>query len=107
MTPNEVKVLNVVEEMGKISKRRVAGLLGISTEYAGYLLERLGNGGYLAVVDRGVYTLLAKGIEALLGQLYFAKSKLEANIARLSMEKERIGKEIERLSALQKESISA
>ncbi|MEW6674753.1 MAG: hypothetical protein AB1348_01825 [Nitrospirota bacterium] len=107
MTPNEVKVLNVVEEMGKISKRRVASLLGISTEYAGYLLERLANGGYLAVVDRGVYTLLAKGIEALLGQLYFAKSKLEANIARLSMEKEGIGKEIERLSALQKESISA
>ncbi|MBU4482705.1 MAG: hypothetical protein KKG62_01220 [Actinobacteria bacterium] len=99
MTPNEIKVLNMAEKKDKVSKRKVAGLLGISTDYAGYILERLTGGGYLAMIDKGMYALLPKGVDALLSQLYFAESKLEADIARVSIEKERVRKEIKRLSA--------
>ena len=107
MTPNEIKILNIVEERNKVSKRRVAGLLGISTDYAGYILERLANGGYLAMVDGGIYALLPKGVDALLSRLYFAESKLETDIARLCIEGERIKKEINRLSVRKKNSIHA
>jgi len=107
MTPNEIKVLNIVEEKDKVSNRKVAGLLGISTDYAGYILECLANGGYLAMIDRSIYVLLPKGVDALLSQLYFAEGKLEAGIARLSMEKERLKKEINRLSARKKSLVPA
>ena len=106
MTPNEIKVLNIAEKKDKVSKRKVAGLLGISTDYAGYILERLTNGDYLAMVDKGMYALLPKGADALLSQLYFAESKLEADIARVSTEKERIKKEIKRLSTHKKNLIT-
>lgn len=107
MTPNEIKVLNIIEERDKISKRKVAGFLGISTDYAGYILERLANGGYLAMVDRGIFTLLPKGVDTLLSQLYFAESKLEMDIARLSMGRTEIKREVERLSARKKNLVSA
>ena len=105
MTPNEIKILKIAEGEDKVSKREVAGLLGISTDYAGYVLERLANEGYLAMVDRGIYGLLPKGVDTLLGQLYFAESKLEADITRCSMERERIKKEVERLSARKKDLV--
>jgi len=81
MTPNEIKILKIAEGEDKVSKREVAALLGISTDYAGYILERLANGGYLAMVDRGTYGLLPRGVDALLSQLYFAESKLERDCA--------------------------
>ena len=102
MTPNEIKVLNIVEERDKVSKRKVAGMLGISPDYAGYILERLANGDYLGMANRGIYTLLPKGTDALVSQLYFVENKLESDIARLSMEKKRVKEEIERLSASKK-----
>ena len=105
MTPNEIKILKIAEGEDNVSKREVAGILGISTDYAGYILERLANGDYLATVDRGIYALLPKGVDALLGQLYFAESKLETDIARRSIERERIKKEIERLSARKKDVV--
>ena len=107
MTPNEIKILNTAVERNKVSKRKVAELLGFSTDYAGYMLERLANEGYLATVDRGIYALLSKGVDALLSQLYFAESKLDAGIARLSMEKVRIKKEIQWLSARNKNLVTA
>ncbi len=107
MTPNEIKVLNIAEEKDKVSKRRVAGLLGISTDYAGYILERLANEDYLAMVERGIFALLPKGVDALLSQLYFAESKLKSDIDRLSMEIESTKKEIERLSTHKKNLVSA
>lgn len=102
MTPNEIKILKIVEAEDKVSKREVAALLGISTDYAGYILRRLANGSYLVMVDRGIYGLLPKGVDALLSQFYFAESKLKQDIARCSMERERIKKEVERLSARKK-----
>jgi len=105
MTPNEIKILKIAEAEDKVSKREVAGLVGISTDYAGYVLERLADGGYLEMVDRGIYAILPKGVDALLGRLYFAESKLETDKARVSMERERIKKEIERLSVRKKELV--
>jgi len=102
MTPNEIEILNIAEERNKVSKRKVAEVLGFSTDYAGYMMGRLANAGYLATVDRGIYALLSKGASALLSHLYFAESNLQAGIARLTMERERIKKEIQRLSARKK-----
>jgi len=105
MTPNEIKIFKIVEAEDKVSKREVAALLGISTDYAGYVLERLANGGYLAMVGRGIYGLSPKGVDVLLSQLYFAENKLEMDIARCSMERERIKKEVKRLSARKKNAV--
>lgn len=107
MTPNEIRILNIVEESDRVSKRKVAEVLGFSTDYAGYMLERLANEGYLRTIDRGIYALLFKGVDALLSQLYFAESNSEAGIERLSMERARIRKEIQRLSARNKNLVTA
>jgi len=105
MTPNEIKIIKIVEGNDKVSKRKVAELLGFSTDYAGYILEQLANEGYLATAGKGIYVLSPKGVDVLLSQLYFAESKLEADIARCSVERERIRKEIERLSVHKKDLV--
>lgn len=97
MTPNEIKVLRIVEGSDKVTKRKIAALLELSTDYASYLLERMAQGDYIGKVSRGRYSILPKGIDALLSQLYLLDSKLKADLERLQIERERVGKEIDRL----------
>ena len=102
MTPNEVKILNIVEERGTVTKRKMAGILGFSTDYAGYLLECLGKDGYIEKESKDVYALLPKGVDALIKRLHFEEKKCEVDIATLSMRKERAKKEIKRLATRRK-----
>jgi len=97
MTPNEIKILRIAEENDTVTKRKTAGLLGLSTDYAGYILERIAQGGYMGKVSGERYGILPKGIDALLSQLYLLDNKLKAELARFSMESGRVKQEIERL----------
>jgi len=97
MTSNEIKILKIVEENDIVIKRKVTAILGLSTDYAGYILERMTQGDYIGKVSKGRYSILPRGIDALLSQLYLLDSKLKANLERLQMESERIVQEIDKL----------
>jgi predicted transcriptional regulator len=97
MTPNEVNSLRKIEKNGGITKRKLAPLVGVTTEYAGYLLECLDNSGYLEKEDRGMYLIAPKGIDALIVQLLQIESKLKARMEWCLKESERIELEIDRL----------
>ncbi|MEW6685008.1 MAG: hypothetical protein AB1393_02220 [Candidatus Edwardsbacteria bacterium] len=110
MSPNEIKILKIVEgrdkSRDKISSRKMAHLMGISTEYASYLMECLAKNGYLAQPTRGFYSLSPKGADALLSQLYHLESRIRSDISRLPLEAGRLRKEIKRLT-LRKEQLLA
>jgi len=80
MTPNEVNSLRMIEKNGGITKRKLAPLVGVTTEYAAYLMECLESGGYIEKEDKGMYSIAPKGIDALIVQLLQIESKLKARI---------------------------
>ena len=62
MTPNQLVVLRLANELGKIDRVKVSGRLGISTDYAAYLCRWLSREGYLSpLAGRDAYCLTAKG----------------------------------------------
>ena len=97
MTPNEVNSLRIIEKNGGATKRKLAPLVGVTTEYAGYLLECLDNAGYIEKENKGIYSIAPKGIDALVVQLLQIESKLRARVEWCLKESERMGQEINRL----------
>lgn len=99
MSPNEIKILGAVEEQGRVSKQKAAEVIGVSSDYSGCLLERLNHGGYLRMEARGIYRLTPKGADALISQLVYAESHIRSEMERLSIDRERLAKQIQRLTA--------
>ena len=97
MTPNEVNSLRMIEKNGLITKRQLAPLVGITTEYAAYLLECLEGEGYIEKENKGMYSIAPKGIDSLIVQLLQIENKLKARIEWCSKESERIIQEIDKL----------
>lgn len=97
MTPNEVNSLRIIEENGGVTKRQLAPLVGITTEYAAYLLECLEGEGYIDKENKGMYSIAPRGIDALIVQLLQIESKLKARIEWCIKESERMEQEINRL----------
>jgi len=97
MTSNEVNSLRFIERNGGITKRKLAPLVGVTTEYAGYLLECLDNGGYIEKENKGLYLIASKGIDALIVQFLQIESKLKARMEWCLKESERIEREVDRL----------
>jgi len=97
MTPNEIKVLKIAEQNHEVIKRKISALLGFSTDYASYVLERMAHEGYIGKVSREKYSIQPKGIDALLSQLYLLDSKLKVELEKLQMDSERVEQEINRL----------
>jgi len=104
VSPNEIKLLGIVEAQGRVSPRKAGALMGVSTAYAAYLLEYLRQGEYLGTEMRGIYILLPKGVDALISQLVEIESRVQSEIERLTREGERLAKEIKRLTS-HKESL--
>ena len=98
MTENEFSVLRVAEELTKVTKRKVAAEMRITDEYAHYLLERLAKGSYVAKVGRETYTLLSKGVEAIVEKFNLTKLGLEVLVDRHSRDIGRVKEEIARLN---------
>ncbi|MDA2935451.1 hypothetical protein MYX82_14100, partial [Acidobacteria bacterium AH-259-D05] len=84
MTGNEFKVLRVVEEFTTVTKRKVAAEMSITDEYAHYLLERLAVGGYVVKEGRETYSLLPKGVEAIVEKFTLTRDRLEVLVDRHS-----------------------
>ena len=97
MTPNEVNSLRMIEKNGGISKSKLSELVGVTTEYSAYLLECLEKGGYVEKVDRGIFSVAPKGIDALVVHILQIESKLKARMEFCSKEFERMEQEIDRL----------
>lgn len=97
MTPNEVNSLRMIEKNGGVTKRLLAPLVGITTEYAAYLLECLESGGYIEKENKGMYSIASKGIDALVVQILQIENKLKARMEWCSREFERMEQEIDRL----------
>ena len=97
MTPNEVNSLRMIEKNGGVTKRLLAPLVGITTEYAAYLLECLEKGSYVERENKGIYSIASKGIDALIVQLIQIENKLKARMEWCSKEFERMEKEIDKL----------
>ena len=97
MTPNEVNSLRMIQKNGGVTKRQLAPLVGVTTEYAAYLLECLESEGYIEKENKGIYSIAPKGIDALIVQFLQIESKLKARMEWCLKESERIEQEIDRL----------
>lgn len=99
MTENEFSVLRVVEEFIRVTKRKAAAEMGITDEYAHYMLDHLAGGGYVAKAGRETYSLLPKGVDALVERLILTSGRLEVLVGRHSHDIARVQEEIERLKS--------
>lgn len=97
MTPNEINSLRMIVKNGGLSNRKLSSLIGVTTEYAAYLLECLEKGGYVERENKGIYLIASKGIDALVVQILQIENKLKARMEWCSREFERMEQEIDRL----------
>ncbi|MFQ5841331.1 MAG: hypothetical protein ACE5I8_02740 [Thermodesulfobacteriota bacterium] len=79
-TPNQVKTLRIVMELEEVNKEILARRMGVTSDYAGYLLRCLWRDGYLENGRAGIYRLTPKGGEALFGVLFQLRERLTAKI---------------------------
>jgi hypothetical protein len=98
MTPNQLGVLRVANELGEIDRFKVSRQLGISTDYAASLCAWLTRERYLSpAVGRRAYRLTKKGSEAIAAELYRAAGILDKRLAQLSLQRGEVSRQIERL----------
>ena len=96
-SPNEIRVLRIVKELGEATKRQVAKRFGITDEYAKYLLDGLYFKGFLEKTSP-TYTITLKGIDELLFTLLHIQGRLKAKIYRAAQQDERIDENIAELA---------
>ncbi len=97
-SPNEIRALRIVKELGEATKRQVAKRFGVTDEYAKYLLDDLYFKGFLEKVAPGTYTITLKGIDELLFTLLHIQGRLKAKIYRAAQQDERIDVNIAELA---------
>ena len=103
MTPNQLHVLRLANELGEIDRFKVSRRLESSTDYAAYLCKWLSREGYLSpVAGRNAYCLTVKGKEALVSELYRVAGALDKRLEWLSWQRTDISRQIEKLSKLTK-----
>ena len=99
-SPNEIRVLRIVKELGEATKRKVAKRFGVTDDYAKYLLDDLNFKGFLEKVAPGIYTITFKGIDELLFTLVHIQGRLKAKIYRAAQQDERVDEKIAELVVL-------
>ena len=95
-SPNEIKILRIVRELGNPTKKAVAEAMEISEDYAGYLLRVLLERDFLEK-GNGSFYISDKGKDELLATLYHIQGRLQAKIYRAARQEKRIEKKIEGL----------
>jgi len=95
-SPNEIRVLRTVKELGNPTKRAVAKAMDISEDYAGYYLRVLADRGSLEKVS-GSFYITGKGIDELLAALYHVQGQLQAKMYKAEQQEKRVGRRIEEL----------
>ncbi len=96
-SPNEIRVLRIVKELGEATKRMVAKRFGVTDDYAKYQLEDLHRKGFLEKVAPGRYAITSKGLDELLFTLLHIQGRLKAKIYRAAQQEERIEEKIAEL----------
>lgn len=98
MTPNQLAVLRLANEIGEVARFITSRRLGISTDYAAYLCGWLSREGYLSpVAGRKAYCLTAKGQEGLVSDLYRVAGALDKRLEWLSWQRNSVTRQIEKL----------
>jgi len=101
MSPNELQILRLAQELKRLDKLTVSRRMGISTQYAGCLLGYLCRYGYLAPISEGanpVYAPTEEGRSCLLGDLLQLRARLEKKIDWLTYQRDRVNEKIARLA---------
>jgi len=99
-SPNEIKILRIVEALEGSTKKAVAEAMEISEDYAGYLLQELASRGFLEKVE-GSFYIAEKGRDELLATLYHIRGRLQAKIYRAARQDKRIEERIEELKGVE------
>jgi len=100
MSPNELQILRLAQELKRVDKLTVSRRMGISTQYAGCLLGYLCRYGCLAPISSGsspVYAFTEEGRACLLGDLLQLRARLEKKIDWLTYQRDRLNEKISRL----------
>lgn len=97
-TPNEIKVLRMVRESGRATKRTIAGRCGINDEYANYLLEYLAFRGFLYRAGPGRYAITTSGVNEILHVLYRIQDRLRVKMSQAARQNETIEGKIQEMS---------
>lgn len=95
-SPNEIRILRIVRELGSPTKRAAAGAMEISEDYAGYLLRELADRGFLEKAS-GRFHISEKGIDELFAVLYHVQGRLRAKMYRAARQESRLEKKLEEL----------
>lgn len=101
MSPNELQILRLAQELKRLDKLTVSRRMGISTQYAGCLLGYLCRYGYLAPISEGanpVYAPTEEGRSSLLGDLLQLRARLEKKIDWLTYQRDRVNEKIGQLA---------
>ena len=99
-SPNEIRILRIVRELGNPTKKAVAEAMENSEDYAGYLLKVLADRGFLER-GSGSFYITEKGIDELLATLYHIQGTLQAKIYRAARQEKRIEERIEELKGIE------
>ncbi len=110
MSPNELQILRLAQELKRLDKLTVSRRMGISTQYAGCLLGYLCRYGYLAPISEGanlVYAFTEEGRSCLLGDLLQLRARLEKKIDWLTYQRDRVNEKISRIALAEVEEKKA
>ncbi len=99
-TPNEIRILRIVEALESPTKKAVAEAMEISEDYAGYLLQELTSRGFLEKV-KGSFYMTGKGRDELLFTLYHIEGRLRAKIYRAVRQEKRIQEKVKELKGIE------
>jgi hypothetical protein len=108
MSPNELQILRLAQELKRVNKLTVARRMGISTQYAGCLLGYLCRYGYLAPISSGanpVYAFTEEGRACLLGDLLQLRARLQKKIDWLTYQRDGVNEKINRLAVAEVEEV--
>lgn len=110
MSPNELKILRLAQELKRVDRATVSRHMGISTQYADCLLGYLCRYGCLAPVSLGanpVYAFTEEGRACLLGDLLQLRARLEKRIDWLTYQRDRVNEKIAKLAVGEPEKAEA
>jgi len=106
MSPNELEILRLAQELRRVDKLTVSRRMGISTQYAGCLLGYLCRYGCLVPISSGanpVYAFTEEGRACLLDDLLQLRARLQKKVDWLICQRDRIDEKISRIALVEVE----
>lgn len=100
MSPNEVLVLGVLNQLEKAGKWALSKRMDITTDYADTLLLSLAGKGHLEKVGSGDYALSDRGAEEILLEFYRTGERLISNLEWTRGQLEKVDEQIDKLSSV-------